>query len=57
MVGTWTYTGNPYKIYLSENLRGRDHFGDLGVDGRIILNGCLNCILRGFEMLSTNRRA
>jgi hypothetical protein len=25
-----------------ENLRGRDHFEDLGIDGRIILEGILN---------------
>jgi hypothetical protein len=39
------------------NLRGRDHLGDLGVNGRIILNGCLKYIFRSFEMLSANRRA
>jgi hypothetical protein len=27
---------NAYKI-LSENLKGKDHFGDRGADGRIIL--------------------
>jgi hypothetical protein len=32
--------GNAY-AYLSENLKGRDHLEDLGVDGRIILE----CIL------------
>jgi hypothetical protein len=26
-----------YQIYL-KNLKGREHLGDLGVDGRIILN-------------------
>jgi hypothetical protein len=25
--------------FLSENLEGREHLGDLRVDGRIILNG------------------
>jgi hypothetical protein len=31
------FMGNAY----TENLKGRDHFGDLGVDGRIILNSIL----------------
>jgi hypothetical protein len=30
--------------FLSENLKGRYHFGDLGVDGRIILKTCLKFV-------------
>jgi hypothetical protein len=30
---------------LSENLKGRYHLGDLGIDGRIILKGILNDII------------
>jgi hypothetical protein len=29
---------NAYTI-LAENMKGRDHLGDLGTNGRIILNG------------------
>jgi len=28
--------------FLSENLKRRDHLGDIGVDGSVILNSVLN---------------
>jgi hypothetical protein len=35
-----TYEGDEKRIKIwSKNLKGRDHFGDLATDGRVMLNG------------------
>jgi hypothetical protein len=46
---------NLYTKYWSENLRGRAHSEGIGVNGRIILSGCLKSILRGFEVTDVHK--
>jgi len=36
-----TRMGDMHKKFWSENLKGRDHSGDLGVDGRVKLESIL----------------